>query len=82
METPVPLTELQKEAAKVAATLLLHELLPRLKKRCIDTCIDMDSSPVSPQQLGDLALMKAHGLISTHQVRQFLDKCFDSSSQA
>ena len=64
-------------AIQVAATLYLHELLPRLRKARIE---DPEDGPITAGMLAGLAICKAEGLLSTHQIRLFMNKCFESCS--
>lgn len=55
---------------QVAANLILNELSPRLKK----AGIEIKDSPVKPFEIHILAAAKLEGVVSTHEIRQILDK--------
>ena len=54
---------------RVAATLILEELVPRLKRRGLV----IEDSPVSPDDVRWLALGKVRGLLTTAEIREMLD---------
>lgn len=58
-----------KPIAGIAATLMVNELLPRLKRKGLD----ITSSPVSAEVMADLSIRKFGGM-STHEIRRCLDE--------
>ena len=61
--------------ASTAANLIIHELLPRLKK----SGLGVENSPVTPSEIAVLAMVKDAAIFSHHEIRQLLDKAFDRS---
>ena len=68
------LTDGEKKWIGVSANLILNELCPRLKKHGIE----FKDSPIKPEELRVVALMKLAGVLSTHQIRQMMDNLFRS----
>lgn len=62
--------------AQIAANLVLHELLPRLKKRDIEIA----NSPIPPEQIGEWTIAKHRGEVSTHEIRKRMDAWLSSFS--
>ena len=54
---------------RVAATLIINELLPRLRKM---GCA-IEDSPVPPGILACMAQLKCEGRLDTHSIRKILD---------
>jgi len=68
-----------KNVFHIAADLIINELAPRLKKRGIDVAAD---SPVSPEDIAELAYLKFQGHITTHDIRKWLDSQFNDGKPA
>ena len=66
----------EPEFCRLAANLIINELLPRLEK----AGIEINSSPVSPGDLSFLTDLKLKGVISTREIRQVLDTVFEKKS--
>ena len=64
--------------ASTAANLIIHELLPRLKK----AGISVEDSPVTPHDMAVLAMVKDAGIFSHHEIRKLLDGVFDTAGKA
>lgn len=58
---------------QIAATLILNELLPRLKK------CGMEESPIPPSVLMGMAYAKHEGVLDTYTIRRMMDAVFDPS---
>lgn len=55
--------------AKIAANLIINELLPRLKRKGLK----IESSPVTPAHINLMARFKHAGFLSTHSIRILMD---------
>lgn len=66
-----------ENVVRIAASLMLNELLPRLRK----AGKKITESPVSPQVMAELSILKAAGM-PHNVVRQVLDELFDTARKA
>jgi Asp-tRNA(Asn)/Glu-tRNA(Gln) amidotransferase B subunit len=66
----------QIAANRIAANLIINELIPRLNA----AGIEIDNSPVPTFIIAGLAKMKHEGKVDTHSIRKILDRFFDTSS--
>lgn len=66
------LRPLNPDEARIAANLLIHELLPRCKKNGID----ISQSPVPPGLVHLAAIHKNMGIVSTQGIRKKFDGLF------
>ena len=64
---------MKQEVIKIAATLIINELAPRLKKKNIN----IKDSPVTPEDIAALACFKYCEVFSTKDIRNMLDKRFN-----
>lgn len=67
-----------KAVARIAANLILNELLPRLKK----SGLDIDTSPVKPWQIAMASVLKHKGLVTTHEIRKCMEWSFQEKHGA
>ena len=58
------------EANRIAATLLIEEVMPRLRKHQIP----VDSSPITGALVAICAACKKEDLMTTRQIRQIFDE--------
>ncbi len=62
------------EVARIAATLLINELFPRLKRRGIA----IKDSPIPPIEIALAAYLKHAGVIDTAYIRRSMDEILGS----
>ena len=62
----------------VVANLIVNELVPRLKK----AGVGIEKSPVPPELITLFAALKIMGRVTTHEIRGWMDECFDSARKA
>lgn len=60
------------DVPQTCANLIINELLPRLTRAGLGP----QESPVKPVEISALALLKVHGVATTHQIRKYMDGKF------
>ena len=66
------MNEQDKQIACIGARLIIHELMPRLKR----ANIEIQNSPISPEKVLLAATAKWCGAWDTHHIRQKFDEAF------